>query len=1036
MKTRYFNPLTLTITLLALAFASCPDPGSSHSGASTTRLVLDFGTGGLTRTAIPDWDGAFDTITVTLIGNGEPLTETAAWPLTGEIAFDELVEGTYTLTVTGFLNETLRATFTQEITLDPGELEEVPVTFVLTENTGDLSLALSFPDLLGINSVNDISVVLSRFDNQQQPSSYSISLGPDPEEADTTRLGLAAGNLAPGAYILTVVFNSGNQTLLTLREAVNVAAGLTTRLWVTSSGGTSDVLELNTDDFFSTDTSLSAVYCSAAPGGVVAFDSRNEVDFGIVAAESLTFTAVGNTPGQTLSYQYDNAGAGSFLGLLISGQQTTLMLPGNTFSTNLRITVTSPAGNTDTYIISLIRGVRIRYFGNGNTAGSVPPETLQGYGTNHTIATVDNDVFYRQSGPVRMRLTGWKENQGEDYTPGTTHYTTANLDLYAQWSVIGGRGPGGGYVFYDKGYVSDGWRYLEVAPDDGTPDGPGTGVVVMPWSDDANTMIGTSTGIGTGKRNSQLIMYKIVSDASVAKICDNFVINGRRDWFLPSADEMVMISNNGVINQCGFNWDYWSSTENTATGVQVFYAYPPNNDGAIVIDYIRSKVGNNGVAGNGAQYRPVRAFRSNAETWLVTYVSFSGFVTPPVDNYHYETGEEPVVRQPSSVSGAVFLGWNTAADGSGDRYSPGVNLPAMTDNVVLYAEWAVGTAIYDATQLSNWNRSDSVVLMADIDLNNQEWSPIGNANNPFTGLFHGNGHTISNFKITGNGDYQGFFGYIGGGGAVVTLHLDSGASGLITNTGSYTGGLAGFNLGQIMGCSYSGKVNVSGSGGYAGGLVGYNGGDISNSFSTAEVNGSSAGQFVGGLVGNSGELALSEIRYCWASGKVTGYEHVGGLIGGNRGIVEECYAVGAVTASSLYAGGLAGSHMPNLGSNSFIIQNSYARGDVSGGSSGGLIGLIQSPVKYCFSTGIVNDTVNSLIGLLNITNSTTSCYYLSSDIIVGDESFGHPRLDSDMKVQGTYMGWNFNSDGPWTMLDNQNNGYPCLRYFGVNTVEP
>ena len=31
---------------------------------------------------------------------------------------------------------------------------------------------------------------------------------------------------------------------------------------------------------------------------------------------------------------------------------------------------------------------------------------------------------------------------------------------------IGDIGPAGGYIFYDKGYYSDGWRYLEAAPAD------------------------------------------------------------------------------------------------------------------------------------------------------------------------------------------------------------------------------------------------------------------------------------------------------------------------------------------------------------------------------------------------------------------------------------------------------------------------------------------------------------------------------------------------------------------------------------------
>ena len=37
--------------------------------------------------------------------------------------------------------------------------------------------------------------------------------------------------------------------------------------------------------------------------------------------------------------------------------------------------------------------------------------------------------------------------------------------------VVGSLGPAGGYVIYDKGSVSDGWRYIEIAPDEWSGDG-------------------------------------------------------------------------------------------------------------------------------------------------------------------------------------------------------------------------------------------------------------------------------------------------------------------------------------------------------------------------------------------------------------------------------------------------------------------------------------------------------------------------------------------------------------------------------------
>lgn len=53
----------------------------------------------------------------------------------------------------------------------------------------------------------------------------------------------------------------------------------------------------------------------------------------------------------------------------------------------------------------------------------------------------------------------------------------------------------------------------------------------------------------------------------------------------------------------------------------------------------------------------------------------------------------------------------------------------------------------------------NVLLYSDIDLQNEEWTPIGTFEHPFMGDFDGLGHTISNLKIT-SGENVGLFGQI------------------------------------------------------------------------------------------------------------------------------------------------------------------------------------------------------------------------------------------------------------------------------------
>ena len=79
---------------------------------------------------------------------------------------------------------------------------------------------------------------------------------------------------------------------------------------------------------------------------------------------------------------------------------------------------------------------------------------------------------------------------------------------------------------------------------------------------------------------------------------------------------------------------------------------------------------------------------------------------------------------------------------------------------------------YLAEQVNNGNTYEGQYfqLACDIDLGNQTWTPIGNTNNPFRGIFDGAGHTIAKANIIintfpGTREYNsyGIFGSIGGG---------------------------------------------------------------------------------------------------------------------------------------------------------------------------------------------------------------------------------------------------------------------------------
>jgi TolB-like protein len=124
---------------------------------------------------------------------------------------------------------------------------------------------------------------------------------------------------------------------------------------------------------------------------------------------------------------------------------------------------------------------------------------------------------------------------------------------------VGDKGPAGGWIFYDKGNNSGGWRYLEPAPKDSA---------AAQWGADGYDVGKTGTEVGTGKGNTQLIVVYLRRTGETeraAQLCDALMVNGFDDWFLPSKDELNLMYRNLWEKAAlgGFNnkASYWSSSQ-------------------------------------------------------------------------------------------------------------------------------------------------------------------------------------------------------------------------------------------------------------------------------------------------------------------------------------------------------------------------------------------------------------------------------------------------------------------------------------------
>jgi hypothetical protein len=194
---------------------------------------------------------------------------------------------------------------------------------------------------------------------------------------------------------------------------------------------------------------------------------------------------------------------------------------------------------------------------------------------------------------------------------------------------------------------------------------------------------------------------------------------------------------------------------------------------------------------------------------------------------------------------------------------------------------------------------------------------------PFTGVFDGNSHDITNLTIDSAGadnDYLGLFGSIRLGGEVKNLGIVNFS---ITggNYSDYLGGLCGDNdNGIISNCHTSGSVNSGGSSDALGGLCGGNSGIVKNCYAMGLVNGDS---YLGGLCGFN--TTHSTISNCYATVSVSGDDFIGGLCGMNAGgTINNCYASGPANGDrySDYLGGLCGENNSGTISNSYFLDTS------------------------------------------------------------------------------------------------------------------
>lgn len=292
------------------------------------------------------------------------------------------------------------------------------------------------------------------------------------------------------------------------------------------------------------------------------------------------------------------------------------------------------------------------------------------------------------------------------------------------------------------------------------------------------------------------------------------------------------------------------------------------------------------------------------------------------------------------------------------------------------------------------------LMTDDFDLNDINWTPIGNVNMNmegyyFAGIFDAWYHNIDHLKIQSSADVCGLFGGLGGEWGGIIGENDFGqirhlsvTNGNITSTGTGAGGIVGgmADNAMLFQCSFSGTITVSNNGSFCG---------------------------VGGIVALAAENSV--VEECSFSGSInatnnggfTAAAGAGGIVGiaMNKAQIKECYNTATITANATFLSVAAGILGATLQENEVSIESCYNVGTLNASTKGGIFGMV-SPI-------------NPTKGATSL--SVTNCYFLNT--CGGTTAYGTSMTSAEMQTEEFKNTVDYYAHA-YVMDDGTNNGYP------------
>ncbi|MDE5885381.1 MAG: hypothetical protein K2H29_09955 [Oscillospiraceae bacterium] len=204
------------------------------------------------------------------------------------------------------------------------------------------------------------------------------------------------------------------------------------------------------------------------------------------------------------------------------------------------------------------------------------------------------------------------------------------------------------------------------------------------------------------------------------------------------------------------------------------------------------------------------------------------------------------------------------------------------------------------------------IQTADIDLENEQWIPIGKrmkngldlAIQPFRGNYNGNYHSVINLYVNETEKFSGLFGSLNNGGMIENLEVQ----GTVISTAESVGGVCGeIGNGIIRNCCFIGDVTggtTSTGNGSTGGITGYlyQSGLIQNCYHNGNITceNNATGGIVGRITVGTQSDGSATVENCYHVGKITGMPERAGTIAGLMDMgkeykgniyIKNCYAL-------------------------------------------------------------------------------------------------------------------------------------------------